>query len=349
MSKNYVAVRTAYYKHHKLSKKVKKRDTYKSKGRSNKTSDVTATAVVDKTYKSAMAEFDHVLRLGKTNSVNVHDEFSYLNVTVSPKNCDSPLDAYFKCREKYKSVTGRNCRNDMNTLFEHVVVLSSSQVHVLEEKLGREKATKAIVTCLKNYSKRYAEECGFTNLGFSYHAADEGHYDEHGIFVRNVHAHVMFFNYDFKNKQSNLKHLMKKGKNSKTGKTNELNKNFVFIQDLAYECFKPLNFNRGQSKLLTMAKYLPKSQYLEKILSDKKSEIKNLIRDINLYRTNFEKRLKDWFKSLWNQQLEEEILQEQMLDEALIKIVDKNIQGTMKNSIEQNKEEIKHRNKRRIR
>lgn len=345
MHKNYVAVRTAYYKHDKLTKSVKKSHQYKSK-ESDKTSVVTDTEFTDKTYKSALAEFDHVLRLGKTNSVNVHDKYSHLNVTVSPKNCDSPLDAYFKCRNKYKEITGRNCRNDMNCLFEHLIILSEEHVTHLEKTLGREKATKAIVTCLSNYSKRYAEEYGFTNLGFSYHL-DEGHYDENGIFVRNVHAHVMFFNYDFKNKQSNLKHLMNKGKNKKTGKTNELNENFVAIQDLAYECFKEggLNFKRGKSKLLTMAKYLPKHQYLQKVISKRKSELKNLLNDINQHRLDFEKYFTNWFKSLWDQQLEEEQQQEELLQQTLEKISDKHVQRVMNEKITQSVEKIQHENK----
>ena len=342
MKKDYIAVRTAYYKHDKLTKRVKKSHKHQSKKKNGDINTAVNNEFTEKTYKSALAEFDHVLRLGKTNSINVHDEFSHLNVTVAPSNCDSALDAYYKCRDKYKEINGRNCRNDMNTLFEHVVVLSEAHVTHLENTLGQDKATKAIVTCLKNYSKQYAEKYCFTSLGLSYHGFDAGHYDENGKFVRNVHAHIMFFNYDFKNKKSNLKFLMNKGKDPKTGKTNELNENFVAIQDLVYECFKPLKFSRSRSKLLTRAKYLPKHQFLQKKIADKKSELKKLLKVINQHRIKFENQFTDWLKSSWNKFLREE--HEQALNKSISNISDQQVKNILEKSIEQTKQ-IKNNNK----
>ena len=342
MKKDYIAVRTAYYKHDKLTKQVKKSHNYQSKKKNGDVNNTVNSEFSEKTYKSALAEFDHVLRLGKTNSVNVHDEFSHHNVTVSPANCDSPLDAYYKCRDKYKEINGRSCRRDMNVLFEHVLIFSEARILKLEKELGQKKATQAIVTCLKNYSKQYAEKYGFTSLGFSYHGFDEGHYDDDGKFVRNVHAHIMFFNYDFKNKKSNLKFLMKKGKDPKTGKTNELNENFVAIQDLAYSCFKSLKFWRGRSKLLTMAKYLPKHQFLNKKITDKKSELKRLLKDINLHRAKFENQFTLWLQNIRHKFLKEE--HEQALNESIANVSDQQIKGTMKKSVEEIKEKLKPKN-----
>jgi hypothetical protein len=342
MKKDYIAVRTAYYKHDKLTKRVKKMNKHQSKNKSGDVKTAVTSEFTEKTYKSAVAEFDHVLRLGKTNSVNVHDEFSHLNVTVSPKNCDSPLDAYYKCRDKYKEVNGRSCRNDMNTLFEHVVIFSEARILKLEKTLGQEKATQAIVTCLKNYSKQYAEKYGFTSLGFSYHGFDEGHYDENGKFVRNVHAHIMFFNYDFKNKKSNLKFLMNKGKDPKTGKTNELNQNFVEIQDLVFSCFKPLSFERGRSKLLTLSKYLPKNAFLQKKITDKKYELKNLLKDINQHRTKFENQFSVWLQNIRHKFLREE--HEQVLNKSIANVSDQYIKNTLSKSFEETKEKLKPKN-----
>ena len=342
MKKDYIAVRTAYYKHDKLTKQVKKSHNYQSKKKNGDVNTAVNSEFSEKTYKSAIAEFDHVLRIGKTNSVNVHDEFSHLNVTISPSDCDSPLDAYYKCREKYKKVTGRSCRSDMNSLFEHVLVLSEAHVTYLEKTLGQEKATNAIVTCLKNYSKKYADKCGFTSLGFSYHGFDEGHYDDNGKFVRNVHAHILFFNYDFKNKKSNLKFLMNKGKDPKTGKTNELNENFVAIQDLAYESFKVLKFKRGKSKLLTLAKYLPKHQFLNKKIADKKSELKNLLKDINQHRAKFENQFSAWLQNIRHKFFKEKY--EQVLNESITSIYDQQVKNTLRKSVEETKEKLKQKN-----
>jgi len=341
MRKNFAIVRTAYYKHDQLTKNVKKSHKYQSKKKNKSVSTVVNSEVTERTYKSAIAEFDHVLRLGKTNSVNIHDEFSHLNITISPNDCDSPLDAYYKCRDKYKEINGRSCRSDMNSMFEHVVVLSEAHVMHLEKTLGQEKATKAIVTCLKNYSKQYAEQCGFTNLGASLHF-DEGHYDDNGKFVRNVHAHVMFFNYDFKNKKSNLKFLMNKGKDPKTGKTNELNENFVFIQNLCYLCFMPLKFSRGRSKLLTLSKYLPKHAFLKKKITDKKSELRNLLKDINQHRTKFENQFSLWLQNIRHKFLREE--HEQALNESIANVSDQKVKSVMKKSVEETKENLKPKN-----
>lgn len=343
MKKDYIAVRTAYYKHDKLTKRVKRTNKHQSKNKSGNVKTTLNTEVTKKTYKSALAEFDHVLRLGKTNSVNVHDEFSHLNVTVSPKDCDSPLDAYYKCRDKYKEINGRSCRTDMNCLFEHVVVFSEAHILYLENTLGQEKATKAIVTCLKNYSKQYAEKYGFTSLGFSYHGFDEGHYDDNGKFVRNVHAHVMFFNYDFKNKKSNLKFLMNKGKDPKTGKTNELNPNFVAIQDMIYLSFKSLNFKRGRSKLLTLAKYLPKHKFLQKKIVDKKSELKGLLKDVHQHRTQLEHQIKAWFQNIWNKLQSSE--DEKLIEESIATISDQYIQKVVRKSVDETKDKIISKNK----
>ncbi|MBA6250986.1 hypothetical protein [Colwellia sp. MB3u-55] len=342
MIKNFVAVRTAYYKNNSLKKRIKTSHQYQSKKSSGDVKTTVNSEFTEKTYKSALAEFDHVLRLGKTNSVNVHDEFSHHNVTVAPANCDSPLDAYYKCRDKYKEINGRSCRKDMNSLFEHVVIFSEERVLELEKTLGRDKATKAIVTCLKNYSKQYAEKYGFTSLGFSYHGFDEGHYDDDGKFVRNVHAHIMFFNYDFKNKKSNLKFLMNKGKDPKTGKTNELNENFVAIQDLAYESFKVLKFNRGKSKLLTLAKYLPKHQFLKNKISNKKSELKKLLKDINQHRTKFENQFSLWLQNIRHKFLREE--HEQALNESITNVSDQKVKSVMKKSVEETKEKLNNKN-----
>ena len=123
MRKNFVAVRAAYYKHDKLTKQVKSKHVVEQSQDDGSTKSVLKTKITDKSYKSAIAEFEHVLRTGCTNSVNVVDEFSHDNVIVSPDGTFSPLDAYYKHMERYKDTVGRKCRNDMNTLFEHVVIL----------------------------------------------------------------------------------------------------------------------------------------------------------------------------------------------------------------------------------
>ena len=132
---------------------------------------------------------------------------------------------------------------------------------------------------------------------------------------------------------------MNKGKDPKTGKTNELNQNFVEIQDLAYECFMPLKFSRGRSKLLTLSKYLPKHAFLKKKITDKKSELRNLLKDISQHRIKFENQFSLWLQNIRHKFLREE--HEQALNESISNVSDQQIKGTMKKSVEETKENLK--------
>lgn len=301
MKKSYVAVRAAYYKHDKLTKQVKSKHIVEQSQDDGSIRSVIKTKVTDKSYKSAIAEFEHVLRTGSTNSVNVIDKYSNNNAIVSPSGTCSPLDAYYKHLERYKKTVGRKCRNDMNTLMEHIVVLSEEHTAKLEDKLGKERAKREIVKCLKTYSKMYAERFKFTECGFALHL-DEGFTDSEGNFKRNIHAHVMFFNYDFDSKKSYLRTLFKKGDCNVTGKTNELNSNFVAIQDLAHECFKRLKYSRGRSKLLTMSKYLPKHQFLERKLQASFTKYKKITRQLNQKKNELSEYLEKWLRKILEQE-----------------------------------------------
>jgi hypothetical protein len=295
--KNFVAVRAAYYKHTEHTKIVKKRQKVEEKSADGTIVSTTHEVPIQKRYKSAIAELDHVARAGATHSVNINSELSENNITVVAKNSYGLIDAYYKCLERYKKSAKRRFRSDGNTLFEHVVILSEEHVSRLEKIYGEEKIKLEIVKCLKNYTAEYAKIFGFEPLGFSLHL-DEGHYDENNNFIRNVHAHVLFFNYDFKNKRSNLKYLMKKGKDLKTGKTNELNENFVACQDLAEDSFKKLKFRRGISKIRTLAINLPKFEFmLRKVYSTQKAYVM-LKKQLALVHTSFVKYFPQWLKSL---------------------------------------------------
>lgn len=293
-SKKFVSVRTAYYKNEKIKKTIKKNNKVFQKNENGSIEEKIHTNFIDKTYKSAISEFEHVLRTKKTNSVNIFNEHTEENITFSPSNCISPLDSYYKCLSKYKKETGRKCRKDMNTLFEHIVILSEEHVSNLESKYGRDKVKKEILRCLKTYSNNYSAKYGFTNCGGSLHL-DEGYYDANGKFIRNIHAHIMFFNYDFKSRKSNLRNLYKKSINPDTKKTNELNKNFVDIQDMAYSSFKILGFKRGKSKLLTMKKHLSKHNFLLNLNKIEKERYRKILSEIKKKRNELSKYITRWF------------------------------------------------------
>lgn len=298
-NKNFVAVRAAYYKHTEHTKTVVKRQSIKQRNGDGSISVTTHQVPIQKTYKSAVAEIEHVSRTGATNSINVNSQYSNNNAIVFANGSISLIDAYYRCLDRYKELTKRRFRSDGNTLFEHIVILSEGHVSRLEALYGKEKIKAEIVKSLKNYAASYAAQFGFEPLGFSLHL-DEGHYDENNNFIRNVHAHVLFFNYDFKNKRSNLKYLMKKGKDPVTGKTNELNENFVACQDLAEKSFKKLKFRRGISKIKTLAINLPKLEFMVRKVKSARQAYVLLMKKLAYAHSSFVRYFPQWLKSLSN-------------------------------------------------
>lgn len=232
-------------------------------------------------HKAAVAVMDHAHseRNGFTRSQNVHNEFSKDNTGGYLKDSKSVADAYLTAREMHEEVTGKKTRSDMNTLFEHVVVLSVEQYEKLEQELGVEGAKQQTKKALADYSKTIKDEFGFAMLGFDLHL-DEGTKADDGTVQRNIHAHVMFYNYDFKKRVAPLRGLMKKGKNPKTGKTNQLNENFEKMQDIVARSFNDLGFERGVSHGIDNPKHLEKAEFVKKELANSESMLNALSSEI---------------------------------------------------------------------
>lgn len=226
-------------------------------------------AVRTKYYKAdkAYSILDHsnANRNGFTCSVNVNPEFSHQNVGLYAKGCKNASAALEQACARYKEITGKKARKDFNLLFEHIVILSEEQYVKIEKKYGESKAKQLVVNYLRKYAVQIKKEFGFEPIGIDLHL-DEGRYEE-GRFVRNIHAHVSFFNYDFKNKVAPLRHLMSKGKNSKS-RTHQLNPNFEKMQDIVANTFKPLGFERGESKNVTGREHLQKEKFVKEKLNE---------------------------------------------------------------------------------
>jgi len=277
--KNFVAVRTAYYKQNK------------------------ARGILAHGYR------EH------TNSPNVHERYTHFNYGMRYQSLDD-------CITQYKATSGRSPQKKMNVLFEHVVVFSEDQFK--ERKPNK----KEFDECMQRYIKAIHAEFGFQPLGYELHL-DEGHTDEKtGQFKRNIHAHVYFFNYDFKKKKAPLRDLMKKGKDE-NGKTLPLNHNFVKMQDLAAMAFNPLGFRRGISKGERNRKHLDKDTF---VVSKKLSEIisrydkvrklvHNLDKDITAKKINLkehEERISEYqeLEELHNTKIQPMLLAFEKLEEA---------------------------------
>ena len=225
---NFVAVRTRYYKHQK------------------------GLGVLDHA---------HAKRNGYTRSSNVHEDFSGDNSQKYFLDSESSMEAYMKVYERHKKLKGKKPRSDMNTLFEHVVVFSEEQYAALEKTYGKDKTKLVVTNRLGLYAKDIQEEFGFEPLGIDLHL-DEGTKQEDGSIKRNVHAHVMFYNYDFKRDLAPLRGLMVKGK-KEDGKTLDLNPNFQRMQDIAAERFEAIGFQRGISQGIDNRKHEKKAQWIQ--------------------------------------------------------------------------------------
>lgn len=235
---NFVAVRTRYYKHQN---------------------------------GQGVLDHAHAKRNGFTRSSNVYKHFSRDNAGGYYHHAKSSMEAYKKVYERHAELKGKKPRSDMNTLFEHVVVLSEGQYAALEEKHGKDKVKHVVMHRLNEYAKDIQKEFGFEPLGIDLHL-DEGTKQEDGSIKRNVHAHVMFYNYDFKRDLAPLRGLMVKGK--KNGKTLDLNPNFQRMQDIAAERFRKLGFQRGISQGIDNRKHEKKAQWIQTAQEQQEAELK---------------------------------------------------------------------------
>lgn len=222
----------------------------------------------------AVLDHAHALRNGFTQSQNVVSELSHENLGFYYHESNSSAEALELMYEKHKQVTGKKVRRDNNALFEHVVWLSEYQYSRLEMRYGQERVKKAFLQRLKRYAESVKAEFGFEPLGIDLHM-DEGHIDDSGKFIRNIHAHVSFFNYDFSARRAPLRHMMKKGKD-KNGKTHSSNPKFEMLQNLVHEQFKEWGFSRGTAKSITGREHLQKEDFVKAKLKTHKRSVSQL-------------------------------------------------------------------------
>ncbi len=232
-----------------------------------------SVGVVTRYYKhaSALALLDHVQasRNGFTRSINVvRADCSKDNVQYIYQGEESPIGALNKLIDRHTRAKGKKPRSDFNMLFEHIIVFSEEHYTFLEGKYGKEKTTRAMLNLLKKYTEKIQAEFGFEPISISLHL-DEGHEEEVLVgqelkrrFIRNIHAHVEFYNFSFSKNVAPLRHLMKKGRDDNQ-RTNQLNPNFVSMQDIAADIFKSAGFERGISKNVTDKKHMSKELFVK--------------------------------------------------------------------------------------
>jgi len=171
-----------------------------------------------------------------------------------------------------KKLTGKE-----NTFLEIVVGFSLEQFEQLEKELSKEELQQKLTDCMNGYLNSLKVNFGFEPVGFTFHL-DEGVLDEEtGVLKRNVHAHAIAYNYDFKRKVAPLRSMTKR--------------DFADMQDLVAANFISLGFERGISKELTKKNHLEKDAFVAQIQKEKEQELLKKDQEIALKNQDI-KRLK---------------------------------------------------------
>lgn len=206
---------------------------------------------------NAQGELGHVNRVFKENK-NAFSEYTKNNFG------DDDLfkrynDIYKRVNERKKELKLKRLNEKSNTFIDGVAVFSLDQWEELEKKHTSEEIKELVTERMNLFMSKFKDQFGFEPIGFNMHL-DEGH--EKNQLVRNIHAHVSFFNYDFKKDKAPLRNINKK----ETAK----------MQDLLAESFEDLGFRRGVSKEQTKKNHLEKEKFIEKKLKEKEEKIKGL-------------------------------------------------------------------------
>ena len=223
-------------------------------------------------YKSANAK-----SLEKHVSREVSETYDARNTaSVVPELMKHNLHYLYRtiddCDRQYQAKKGKRPRSDFRKVYENIVVFSEDQFVALELEYGERRAKQMLFEYLKLFTQTVRQNYGFEPLRLDLHL-DEGHIDERtGVFRRNIHCHVQFYNYDFENGFSPLALMLKKEKCSYTGKL-QTNPAMSKLQDLAGEVFKPLGFKRGLKKSETQKSHLSRDRYIAKQQEQRLSEL----------------------------------------------------------------------------
>lgn len=236
-----------------------------------------------KYFKNSKANsaFGHIHRLFKENK-NAFPEYTKNNFGTGDLH-NKYKDIYERVNERKKELKTKRLNEKSNTFVDGIFAFSLEKWEQLEKEFSQDELQKMITERMEKYMIGFKNTFGFEPIGFEMHL-DEGHEKQIEAkknnaditLTRNIHAHVSFFNYDFKNDAAPLRNMKKK--------------DWSRCQDLAYECFKDLGFERGISKEITNNQHLEKDAFVKekqkilieelkkknKIIKQKDQEIKAL-------------------------------------------------------------------------
>jgi hypothetical protein len=246
-----------------------------------------------KYFKNSKANsaFGHIHRLFKENK-NAFPEYTKNNFGTGDL-LNKYKDIYERVNERKKELKTKRLNEKSNTFVDGIFAFSLEKWEQLEKEFSQDELQKMITERMNKYMIGFKNKFGFEPIGFEMHL-DEGHEKQIEAknnnsditLTRNIHAHVSFFNYDFKNDAAPLRNMKKK--------------DWSKCQDLAYECFKDLGFERGISKEITNNQHLEKDAFIEEKqkqiiekLKEKNKIIKQKDQQIKEINENGRKKIKE--------------------------------------------------------
>lgn len=194
------------------------------------------------------------------------------------------LDKYNETYKKVEEIKGKKIQKTANTYMDSVLIFSQNQVEELMKKPNWKADFSQHINDLMQDMKN---ETGLEPMGWEMHM-DEGHKDPTtGKYVMNYHAHLIFYNFDFKTNKAPLRELMGRKSDSIWSK----------LQDVAANRFADLGFIRGVSAEMSKVKHLEKDDYV----AAKQAEIERLQAELVDRQTHLDRALHA------NQELLEEV------------------------------------------
>lgn len=172
------------------------------------------------------------------------------NLTESFNEFYNEMEAVYKKQKRHLY------KENGNHIVEQVVALSNEKaMEILKQKDG----DKLLLEKFKELAKSVNNKYGFEPVHIDLHL-DEGFIKnvknkmgviENSIIKENIHAHIIFINYDFLKQKTVLRNMKKQ--------------NFREMQDLAANVFKDLGFERGKDKRNSNKTHLKTTAYVEEV------------------------------------------------------------------------------------
>ncbi|WP_290654085.1 hypothetical protein [Idiomarina sp.] len=277
LSRSAIPTRTIkIFRHNKSGKAVYLRAKLKSKSLTSKN----FVSVRTRFYKANQGQ-----SLEKHISREVSRSYDARNTaSVCPEFMKDNLHYRFRtiadCDQQYQYQTGKKPRNDFRKAYENVVVFSEDRFVELERQYGISAAKIMLMEHIKYFALMVREKYGFEPVRVDLHL-DEGFVEPStGLFRRNVHCHLLYYNYDFKNAYSPLAKMLKKHRCPDTGKL-QPNPAMSDLQDLSETVFSPLGFKRGVKKHISQKSHLSRDEYIASQHKQKVEALRSLDRDFS--------------------------------------------------------------------